>query len=412
LFNLLAGAFAYPAPALAQDTPTTTYFIRFQPQISSLARNAWLAEHDAELISWLPQIGVAEVRFGAHGIMASAAADGETVAFLEPDVPVSGASTVTDPGFVDATQGYAQQLLDVEAAWDITKGSDETIIAIIDSGINPQHPEFTGRIVDGYDFINLDDDPTDDHGHGTHVAGIAAAGINGVGTVGVCPQCKIMPVKVLNQRNGGTWGTVSKGILFAVDNGADVINLSLGATITSTTLVSSVEYALAHNVVIVAAAGNMGSNTQFYPAALPGVIGVSGTDSSDTYWPISNYGGYIDVAAPAVNIYSAYHDLVNSSGYAYMSGTSMASPFVAGLAGLIRSRLPDASVEQVTLLMQQSAVDLGEIGRDDWYGAGRVDAQRALIAANDGVDPVVDDPTKGDGSYAFALYLPSVAARR
>ena len=173
-----------------------------------------------------------------------------------------------------------------------------------------------------------------------------------------------MPVKVLNQRNGGTWGTVSKGILFAVDNGADVINLSLGATITSTTLISSVQYALDKGVVIVAAAGNMASSSPFYPAAVPGVIGVSGTDSQDQYWPVSNYGDYIDVSAPAVNIYSSYYDLVNTSGYAYMSGTSMASPFVSGLVGLILSRRPELTVDEVTDLLAKTAKDLGDPGRD------------------------------------------------
>jgi subtilisin family serine protease len=111
-----------------------------------------------------------------------------------------------------------------------------------------------------------------------------------------------------------------------------------------------------------------------------------------------------------VNIYSAYCDLANTSGYAYMSGTSMASPFVAGLAGLIRSRLPAATVAEVTTLLQETAVDLGEVGYDAWYGAGRVSALRALIAANGGIDPGTDGPTKGDGTSAYAVYLPAVAA--
>ena len=413
---LVTGVIAGTQPVAAQDSLGESYLVQFQPGTSQAERDAWLAEANAELVSWMPQIGVAEVRF-AHGAPlaaasvnaeANSATDSGPIAFMEPDVPVWGDSMVGDPAYLDANQGYGQHLLDVESAWTVTKGISETIIAIVDSGINLNHPEFAGRLVPGYDFINNDDDPTDDHGHGTHVAGIAAAGINGFGTVGVCPECKLMPVKVLNQRNGGTWGTVSKGILFAVDNGADVINLSLGATITSTTLISSVQYALDNGVVIVAAAGNMGSDSPFYPAAVPGVIGVSGTDSQDQYWGVSNYGDYIDVAAPAVNIYSCYHDLVNTSGYAYMSGTSMASPFVTGLVGLILSRRPELTGDEVLNLMGNTAKDLGDPGRDAYYGFGRVDAHKALVAANDGIDPSLQDPADGGAVRPPAVYLPAV----
>ena len=411
LLFFVTGAITGTQTAAAQDTHAESYLIQFQPGTSQAERDAWLAEANAELASWMPQIGVAEVRF-AHGAPLSAAGvDSGPIAFIEPDVTVWGDSTVSDPAFRDATQGYGQHLLDVESAWNVTRGVSETIIAIVDSGINLSHPEFAGRLVPGYDFINNDEDPTDDHGHGTHVAGIAAAGINGFGTVGVCPACRVMPVKVLNQRNGGTWGTVSKGILFAVDNGADVINLSLGATITSTTLISSVQYAIDNGVVIVAAAGNMASSSPFYPAAVPGVIGVSGTDSQDQYWPVSNYGDYIDVSAPGVNIYSSYYDLVNTSGYAYMSGTSMASPFVTGLVGLILSRRPELTVDEVTDLVAKTAKDLGDPGRDQLYGFGRVDAHQALVAANDGIDPAVQDPD-GGAAHPSAVYLPAVYSTR
>lgn len=413
-FSLLIGIAAGTLPAAAQDTPAENYLIQFQPGTSPAERDAWLTAAHAELVSWMPQIGVAEVQF-AHGAPLSAASVGAgdgLIAFMEPDVAVSGDATVTDPAFLDANQGYGQHLLDLTSAWNVTKGISNTIIAIVDSGVNLNHPEFAGRLVPGYDFINNDDDPTDDHGHGTHVAGIAAAGINGFGTVGVCPECRLMPIKVLNQRNGGTWGTVSKGILFAVDNGADVINLSLGATITSTTLISSVQYALNKGVVIVAAAGNMSSASPFYPAAVPGVIGVSGTDSQDQYWQVSNYGDYIDVSAPAVNIYSSYYDLANTSGYAYMSGTSMASPFVTGLVGLILSRRPELTIDEVTNLLGSTAKDLGDPGRDQLYGFGRVDAHQALVAANDGIDPALQDPADGGAARPPAVYLPAVYSHR
>jgi subtilisin family serine protease len=325
---------------------------------------------------------------------------------------VSGDFAVSDPGYLDASRGYGQRLLGLEAAWNITRGSPEVVIAIVDTGINAAHPEFAGRIVPGYDFINKDEDAADDHGHGTHVAGIAAAGINGVGTVGVCPECKLMPVKVLSASNSGTWGSVSKGILFAVDHGADVINLSLGATISSTALMSAVQYAVSHDVVIVAAAGNLASDLPFYPAAAPGVVGVSGTDSQDSFWAVSNYGDFIDVAAPGSGIYSTYYDLVNTSGYAWMSGTSMASPFVAGLAGLIRSQRGDLTAAETADLLELTANDLGAVGWDKYYGHGRIDAHAALVAANGGVDPAVPNPAIPDPLTAeHAVYLPAIAGQ-
>jgi subtilisin family serine protease len=413
-------ASAQDSPASASSTPllaaaiaseSQTYLVQFTPQTSPAVRDAWLAHAGAELVAWLPQIDVAEVRLSGGALAAAAlAADDGPVTFAEPDVAVSGDFVVSDPAYLDPSRGYGQQLLGLDAAWNITPGSGDVVIAIVDTGINAAHPEFAGRIVPGYDFINKDDNATDDHGHGTHVAGIAAAGINGVGTVGVCPECKLMPVKVLSAGNSGTWGSVSKGILFAVDNGADVINLSLGATISSTTLISAVQYAADHDVVVVAAAGNLASKLPFYPAAAPGVIGVSGTDMQDSFWAVSNYGDYIDVAAPGVAIYSTYYDLVNSSGYAFMSGTSMASPFVAGLAGLVRSDRPDLTAVETSELLGQTAVDLGDAGWDPYYGSGRIDAGTALQWAKAGWHPARNNhPIPDPLTAEHAVYLPAVA---
>jgi subtilisin family serine protease len=390
-----------------------TYLIQFQPQLSAAERDAWIARQGAELVGWLPQIGVAEVRFSGDltSNLAAAGADMAAVVYVEADAYVSGDRVIAEPAFSNPDQSYAQQLLRLGAALDVTEGNKEIVIAIVDSGINPNHPEFVGRLTAGYDYVNNDADPTDDHGHGTHVAGIAAAGLNGVGTVGVCPQCKLMPVKVLNSRNGGTWGLVAKGILYAVDNGARVINLSLGATISSATLESAIRYAEERNVVVVAAAGNLASEISFYPAAIPYVIAVSGSDRADKRWSQSNYGDFVDVAAPAVSIYSAYHDLVNSTGYAYMSGTSMASPFVSGLAGLVLSRQPDLAATAVAQMITDNAVDLGPSGKDKEFGYGRIDVYATMLAANDGLVPTPGTPPPG-GALAAKFYLPAIRTTR
>jgi len=400
---VIAAALFAPLPAQAQAVPVAdpaTYLIQFHPTVTEAERAAWIINAGAVEVDWMDQINVAEVKFEANpSAIAASAADMTVVSFIEADAVVTGDHTIADPAFLDPIQGYGLLIVKAAAAWNVTAGISTTIVAVVDSGINPTHPEFAGRLVPGYDYVNGDDDPTDDHGHGTHVAGTIAAGIDGVGTVGMCPQCSLMAVKVLNQNNAGTWGLVAKGILFAVDHGARVINLSLGAAVSSPTLESAVAYAEENNVVVVAAAGNSNSNLPFYPAAIPTVIAVSATNKADERWALSNFGDYIDVAAPGDGVYSTYHNFVTTGGYAYMTGTSMASPFVSGLAGLVISRKPDMAAADVAALITGNADDLGTAGKDAYFGYGRINAYRTMVAANDGVEPPPDDPDP----YGFGL---------
>lgn len=372
-------------PVQAQDAPTETYLVQFTPTSTEAERAAWLAANGAVLVDWMPQIGVAKIERPAGFL--SASSDMSAVTFIENDVVVTGQHVVNDPGFNDSQKGYGQTITNVKPAWNVTSGSTSVIVAVLDTGINAAHPEFAGRLVEGYDFVNGDADPADDNGHGTHVAGIVAAGLEGTGTVGMCPDCRIMAVKVLNQNSGGKWSTVSQGILFAVDHGARVINLSLGAEVSSQTLQSAIEYAYRKNVVVVAAAGNNNRGNAFYPAAIPSVIAVAATNSSDSRWESSNFGEYIDVAAPGHMIYNAFKD-----DYATLSGTSMAAPFVSGLAGLVVSRQPHLTPDEVASLIAGNAQDLGDAGKDIYFGAGRIDAYRTLVAANENVEPAADEP--------------------
>ena len=296
-----------------------------------------------------------------------------------PTAPV----TVNDADYNNPQrQVYAPSMIELPWAWNYTMGSNGIKIAVVDSGVLATHPEFAGRVLPGYDFVNNDTDATDDFGHGTHVAGIIAAGANnGIGMVGVCPNCSIIPVKVLNESNQGTWSAVAAGILFAVDAGANVINLSLGGSTDSQVVADAVHYATVHNVLVVAAAGNVRSNEPFYPAALDEVVGVAATRNDDTIWSLSNYGYFVEVSAPGYAVYSTYNNLGNTySGYNYMSGTSMAAPHVAGLAGLLFSQNPNLTIAQVRSLLQLTSVDLGDPGRDDHFGYGRINAFAALQA--------------------------------
>ncbi len=244
-------------------------------------------------------------------------------------------------------------------AWSLTTGNSSVVVAVVDSGVQAGHPDL-GALDPGYDFVNHDSDPADDYGHGTAVAGIIAAqGNNGIGIAGVCWNCRIMPVKVLNASGVGTDSGVASGITWAVDHGADVINLSLGGPGSSQTLADAVAYAQAHGVVVVAAAGNDGTTVLSYPAAYEGVISVGAVDASNSRYSFSNHGSWVMVDAPGCtnstwlgSSYIVGPDLGN------FCGTSAASPFVAGLAGLARSYNLSASASSVVNAIEQTAQPL------------------------------------------------------
>ncbi|MGB3904320.1 MAG: S8 family peptidase, partial [Anaerolineae bacterium] len=219
------------------------------------------------------------------------------------------------------------------AAWDVTVGSSDLIIAVVDTGVDLNHPDLNDKIVAGWDYANDDSDPQDDHGHGTHVAGIAAAETNNLqGIAGISWAARIMPVKVLDEHGDGYYSDVADGVHYACNNGAKIINLSLGGSNPSSTLKDALEDAYEDGCLMVAAAGN-GGNAVDYPGRYPETMAVAATNQSDTRAGFSDYGPEIDVAAPGVYIYST---LWNDK-YGWKDGTSMAAPHVAGQAALIWS---------------------------------------------------------------------------
>jgi len=287
----------------------------------------------------------------------------------------------TDPDYNDPTRVYAPQLINAEAGWDITTGSPNVLVAVVDTGLAMGHPEFAGRIVAGHDFVNEDAEASDDHGHGTHVAGILAAAIdNGHGSVGIAPEVRIMPVKVINASGSGLWSDIAQGIVYAADHGAQIINLSLGGPVASQVLSDAVRYAAERGAFLVAAAGNAASSSPFYPAAYPEVLAVSGTTDANEVWAASNYGGYVDVSAPAYAIWSAYWTATQPITYTALSGTSMATPHVSGLVALLLSIRPDLTAADLRALIQQTALDLGPAGPDPYFGHGRIDVGAGVAA--------------------------------
>jgi subtilisin family serine protease len=253
------------------------------------------------------------------------------------------------------------------------------------------HPDIEGKIYSsGYDFINDDSDATDDHVHGTHVAGIAAAETNNSeGIAGVAWNCKILPVKILNDLGEGSYAEIIEGIIWAADNGADVINFSLGGDFPSVSLENALKYAYDKNIVIVAATGN-DAGAVLYPAAYDDYcLAVAATDDNDSWWDWSNYGPEVDVAAPGVDIISlvptwfpASQGWSDPRPYGVTSGTSMASPHIAGLAALIKSLKPHLTASQIMNVIRYSADDVNSadnFGRDDYIGYGRINMDKALV---------------------------------
>lgn len=403
-----AVAQAPSAAAAASDETRQIVLIQFAPDTSEEQRLARIAALGGELLNWMPQIQVAEVQVSLPAAQIATAsalpAAAPEVTFIEPDLPVTGVAISNDPAFASPATSYGFTQIQVPTAWRITTGSQQVVIAVLDSGVKLDHPELAGKLTAGYDFVNRDETPDDDSGHGTHVAGLIGAAINnGQGLAGVCPGCRIMPVKVLNADNLGTWGNLARGILFATDNGARIINLSLGSIYPSQTLDAAIAYARQHDVLVVAAAGNTGQQQPFYPAALEGVIAVGATNAQDEWWALSNYGDFIDLTAPGDLIYSTFHQLDNAySGYTYMSGTSMATPFVSGLAGLVLSIYPQFSAGDVTAALMTGADDLGTSGRDLYFGQGRINAYRTLALLTATV------PTANGGSTSLRLFLPAI----
>ena len=295
----------------------------------------------------------------------------------EPAVASAGYNYIVEPGFVpnDPRVGdqYALDRIRAFRAWEYSRGG-EVDVAVVDSGVDQDHPDI-GKISGQIDFVENDSIADDDSGHGTHVAGIAGALTdNGTGVAGACPSCRLLIAKVLPADNRGTLEDVINGIIWSADNGAEVINLSLGHYGASTAEEDAVNYAWNNGVAVVGAAGNDGTSERFYPAAYPNAIAISATTRDDRLASFSNYGGWVDLSAPGVGVLSTV-----PGGYDNLSGTSVAAPHVSALAGLISAQ--GYSAAQIRNRMEATAADLGSNGKDVDFGYGRIDAYRAAYRA-------------------------------
>ena len=274
---------------------------------------------------------------------------------------------------------YMHDVVDTYGAWGATLGKDVRV-AVLDSGVKYDHPDLTGRIV-------YRDSNDDRYGHGTHVAGIIGANINnGIGGAGIAPEVQIISIQVIDDNGQANYGDIVEGIYTAIDEGADVINLSLVGTGYSWVLEKAVKAALEANICVVAAMGNASMNQICYPAALDGVIGVVASDTDNTRAVYSNYGPWADIAAPGTKIYST----TNDGSFSLMDGTSMAAPVVSGVVALYKSVHPDATPEQIEAKMKATAT---KGGKD--LGVGIINAAKMLSDKPQKPDILVTIPNEG-----------------
>jgi thermitase len=357
-------------------------------------------------VEWQPTLGVHRLRL-RPGVSIEEALEWlqqfPGVRFAEPNGILYAHATPNDPYF--ASTQYGPQLVQADRAWEIWQPQAPVVIAIVDTGIDATHPDLTQKIlrdasgIVGYNaFTQQRADAADDHWHGTHCAGIAAAQVNNAtGTAGIAgwngvagasdtTYVKLMPVKVLDSQGSGSDLTVADGILWAADHGARVISMSLGSTGTSSTMGDAVQYALDKGCVVVAAAGNNGSSSRSYPAGFPGAIAVAATDRTDRLASFSNYGSWVPVAAPGVMVVSTMPTYATAAGaplnYAYASGTSMSCPHVAGEAALLLTQNPALTNSQVAGLITANVDPYTPyLGRTLAAGGGRINVFRALQSA-------------------------------
>ncbi len=361
--------------------------VKFKPVTSRKKIDAINKNFGATIVDEIPSLDIYRLKIPGNqvGRFVKKYKESPAVEFVEPNGICKRFIVPNDPLYPNQ---WALPKVQAELAWDIETGSTTPItIAVLDTGIDFAHPDLMGKTVAGYDFVNDDSYPSDDStiSHGTGVASIAAAKTNnGLGMAGLSWGAKIMPIKVLDD-DGGMNFDIASGIMYAADNGANVINLSLGGPDPLLSIEQAITYAQDKGCVIVAAAGNFLEDVPFpyicYPAAYDDVIAVSATNETDGHPGWSNSGSFVDISAPGESVLAALRVATSpdpSLPYQFFSGTSAAAPYVSALAALILSKYPTLTPAEVENAIVQGVDDLGSPGYDIYYGYGRINASKVF----------------------------------
>ena len=336
-----------------------------------------LKSHGAGTAGEIEKIKVRKIKVPTHALekVRQALAKNPNISFVEKNFIADAAYEPNDYRY--PSQWHLPKIA-APGAWDMDTGSGSVPIAIIDSGVDPSHPDLIDKLIPGYNFLGGNTDTHDVRGHGTAVAGAAAATTNNLtGVAGVAWESPIMPLVVLNADDWASYYDIARAITFAADNGVRVMNISIGGSSSSSTLQNAANYAWNKGAIIFACAHNYSTSTPYYPAACANVVAVSATTSSDTRASFSNYGNWVDISAPGTSILTTNR----GGGYGSWNGTSFSSPIAAGVAALILSADPSLTNAQVVDILTRNADDLGASGFDPYFGYGRVNAYQSLLAA-------------------------------
>ena len=382
---VLGLALLFPAAAgtgSAGALDRTTLLVMFHEDATRLARDALHSRAQAQVIDGIPQVDVERVSVTAAGAALYRTSSIVRAVELPRTWHVSGGA---DDPLMRLQWGLKR--VDAVKAWKIERGKNSDVtVAVIDTGVDQAHSDLEGRILTGFDFLDHDDDAYDDHGHGTHVAGVIAANaFNRKGIAGLSHGASIIPMKTCTA--GGACPVVETylGTIDAVLQGASILNMSLGGAGPCTEIDQAVfDWVHDRGALAVVAAGNSGGdgNPEISPANCDRTLAVGAIDQRGKKAPFSSFGSFVDIAAPGVEVWSTMPPLVSITspyiGYGALSGTSMATPFVAGAAALLKAHHPDWSPDQIGERLMSTAVEAGPKGRDDRFGAGILDLFAAL----------------------------------
>ena len=396
--------------ALAQTTVPDQILVRPIAHLSEQAVQTVFAAHGASQVDSIPQIDVRVLKVPAakRSRVLQALQHNPNIEFAELNSIAAPSAMTNDPYVVN---NYEWHLLKLQAfqAWDISLGTN-AIVAICDSGVNSV-PDLTGKLLSGYNVYAGNTDTSDQFGHGTEVAGTAAGqGNNGIGVAGVAWNALILPVKISDASGSSTYSAIANAFTYAVDHGARVLNISYYGGSSSTTLQSAADYVWTHNGVIFACAGNTGTSAPQYPAACKNVVAVSATGYDDDFQTWSSYGSDVSLSAPGIGIWTTKND----GTYGGFAGTSAASPVAAGCAALLVGYNPQLTNAAVVQLLESNSDDLGAAGYDIYFGYGRANAYRALLAAGapslDNTPPVTSIASPAAGSIVSGSVNVQVSA--
>ena len=363
--------------------------VKFKPGTSKNNQDEIFKQNGVSVIDEISQIDVKVLKVAELSLekVYAALSKHSSVEYVEKDWMFEPAIIPNDPEF---SKQWHLSMINAPTAWDTSTGSSSLPVAILDTGVDPNHPDLAGKLVSGYNFYNNNNDWSDVCGHGTKVAGSAAAITNNAaGVAGVTWDNPIIPIKITDSNCWGYYYTMIKGIIHAADNGARAANISF-IIFNGNALTDAAKYMYDKGGWVVAAGGNTGKFEDY--SDNPYIISVGATSSSDTVTSFSSYGPYIDLTAPGSAIYTTS----NGGSYGYASGTSFSSPITAGLVSLLFSANPSLTPSQVFDILKTTSVDLGTPGYDQNYGWGRIDAAAAMSQINSPPPPEPEptpDPT-------------------